>query len=656
MNLTAAALLYSLAALTLVFTLGGGALLILRRRIVPAAQMRAAWLAVLLLSMIPLRVFAPAARVTAVEDSGQKTVTIYIREAAAERSSPLPGGEATGDASAPSAAQNADGTPAPGGMTVHLQRNEAVRVRAILALFCCLWLGVAVASFIFRAADRIRAARALRAVSVPCPDARILALYRRCAGELGISSPPPLRQFFPGIRLSPCLCGLARPAVYVCDGLAAMPEDAVRMILLHELSHARARDPWLSLLAALAASLHWLNPVSAAVERALAEDCEFACDESVLRICGGEARLPYISVILDIAAMSASVRFSANLCASQDGGNNTLKRRYDHMKKANSEKHGKLSVCLCLLLTVLLLGANAAALSSCAFPQGSGGESGTVTDSDASPVVLTNPILASALAEYFGLEDVSALTTAHLSAVTSLEILPCRTLDASSAFEEYVLVAIRLNGGKLWVDGKLTEAGASLGSSGYCVETLPVLLDRARFEEICEALEAVNSRGAAMLRNFYILKDASPEAAASVAAELLIEELTANAVDRTSAVTVEAGENGKMRIVQNAVTVTELERGEYDRKIAEYSAQYVREMTAAFPFSEKRPMMLLDTTVKPREAEQLIRLIAEAGALDGRVLTDTQIDLADTALMPNLTFLAVDDSFTAVNVPAALAN
>lgn len=661
MNTTAVAWLYTLLALALVFTAGCGALLFLRRRCIPAPQMRLVWAAALLLSVVPLRCFAPAARMTVAENDEKRTVTIRIREEAAESAAVPDGAFWTETVSVPPSGERAAEESAPRGMTILLEQSEAVRARAILALFCCLWLGGAAATFLFRVADRVHAARALRAASYPCRDAKVLALYRRCAVVLGISSPPPLRQFLPGVRLSPCLCGVVRPAVYIGGELAAMPESAAKMILLHELSHLRARDPWLSLAASAAASLHWMNPLSPRVESAIAEDCEFACDANVLRICGEDARVPYISAILDVAAGIAPAFSYASLCAVREKRIDVLKRRYDRMKTANSQKHTKLSACLCVLLTVLLVFTNAAVMSSCAFSgKTSAGDASENTaasgfETEAAPVALTNPILANALAEYFGLKDASELTAAHLAAITSLEILPCRTPGADQPVNDrYVPIAFRINGGKVWVDGNMTSAGATLGDAGYCIESLPVLIDSARYDEMIAALAASEAFGAEKFASFYIMKDASPAAADEAAAQNLIEELAKDTSDKVNTFSIETGEDGKMHVVQNRKTVAEMDRDVYDKKIEEYRAQYVREMTEAYPFSEKRAMAVLDPTLMRREGTQMLQLLAAAGVLEGRALTGTEIDLTDTALMPNLTSLAVDGSFTAVNVPAAL--
>lgn len=79
---------------------------------------------------------------------------------------------------------------------------------------------------------------------------------------------------------SPFVCGLLRPSIYLPVGLS---EADKRYVLLHEQAHIARGDHWTRLLAWLALSLHWFNPLLWAAYRLYGRDVETACDQRVIR-------------------------------------------------------------------------------------------------------------------------------------------------------------------------------------------------------------------------------------------------------------------------------------------------------------------------------------------------------------------------------------
>ena len=91
---------------------------------------------------------------------------------------------------------------------------------------------------------------------------------------------------------TPCLFGLARPAVYVTPEAAEDPAR-LRHVIEHELTHYRHADHLWSLLRGLCLILHWYNPLvwwAAVLSR---RDCELACDEATIRRLGEGERSAY---------------------------------------------------------------------------------------------------------------------------------------------------------------------------------------------------------------------------------------------------------------------------------------------------------------------------------------------------------------------------
>ena len=84
---------------------------------------------------------------------------------------------------------------------------------------------------------------------------------------------------------SPCLFGLARPAIYLPPKILEDPE-ALRYAVAHETTHFRHGDPIWTLLRGVCVALHWYNPLvwwGAVLSR---RDGESACDEATIRTLG----------------------------------------------------------------------------------------------------------------------------------------------------------------------------------------------------------------------------------------------------------------------------------------------------------------------------------------------------------------------------------
>ena len=98
----------------------------------------------------------------------------------------------------------------------------------------------------------------------------------------------------------PMTWGVTRPVVVLPAGALAWDRDQLRIVLLHELGHVRARDWAFKLLARVACALYWFHPGAWWLARELRDDCELACDDRV--IAAGIRRSDYAEVLVAAAA------------------------------------------------------------------------------------------------------------------------------------------------------------------------------------------------------------------------------------------------------------------------------------------------------------------------------------------------------------------
>lgn len=96
---------------------------------------------------------------------------------------------------------------------------------------------------------------------------------------------------------SPFVCGFFRPRIYLPAGLD--PDDRT-YVLLHERVHLRRWDHRTKVLAWLALSVHWFNPVLWVAYRLYCRDVEAACDQAVIRTFDREDTARYAEALLHL--------------------------------------------------------------------------------------------------------------------------------------------------------------------------------------------------------------------------------------------------------------------------------------------------------------------------------------------------------------------
>ncbi len=157
-----------------------------------------------------------------------------------------------------------------------------------------LWAAGTLAFLVFLLGNYGRFLRHLLKNSTKLSEHALLDEVRR---ELGIRRHIPLRVV-PGLP-SPMLVGILFPVVCLPD--PSLPQDHLRMVLLHELTHYKRKDLLLKWLALLVNAIHWFNPLAWLLTRSLGQACEDACDRDVTRDMTLQERKLYMSTILTLA-------------------------------------------------------------------------------------------------------------------------------------------------------------------------------------------------------------------------------------------------------------------------------------------------------------------------------------------------------------------
>src|SRR5262245_46318734 len=135
----------------------------------------------------------------------------------------------------------------------------------------------------------------------PVEDARWAALAEEVRQSLGIRRPVRLLQN----RSVPFLgtWGIMSPRVLLPRDAESWPDDRVRMVLAHELSHIQRHDWVVQVLADAARAIYWFNPIFWLASSRIRRESEHACDDAVVR--QGAAGPQYAAELL---AMTRALR------------------------------------------------------------------------------------------------------------------------------------------------------------------------------------------------------------------------------------------------------------------------------------------------------------------------------------------------------------
>src|ERR1035441_1301217 len=165
-----------------------------------------------------------------------------------------------------------------------------------LDLALCLMLlwtagaALALAQMLLAYAKLCRIRRAAR--PYPAPEAT-----RSLGRSLGIGRPVEVLETSAGTM--PMAFGVRRSTILMPAGAQAWTEERRRMVLLHELAHVRRADGATHLLARVAVSLFWWNPLAWSAWRQFLKECERAADDLVLT--AGEPAAEYAGHLLEVA-------------------------------------------------------------------------------------------------------------------------------------------------------------------------------------------------------------------------------------------------------------------------------------------------------------------------------------------------------------------
>lgn len=216
------------------------------------------------------------------------------------------------------------------------------------SLIVAIWLFGIFAFLLYTCAGCLAFRLRLKRLPAFLPDDGTLEQFRQAQAEIGGARKAEL-VVVSGLP-SPFLMGILHPKVY-------LPEDSVdcpglKMILKHELIHLKRHDLPAKLLAIAANAIHWFNPLVYILRRRMEEDCEFSCDEQVLKDEPMENRYFYGETVLAVSRRAAHL--STVLTSNFNPRKGTMKMRLQGILDSKKKKSGILALTALFLVAAML--------------------------------------------------------------------------------------------------------------------------------------------------------------------------------------------------------------------------------------------------------------------------------------------------------------
>lgn len=171
-------------------------------------------------------------------------------------------------------------------------------------------------------------------------------LYDRCCKELCVK---PLPLWIVNKSMSPGIAFFGEPVLLIPISLCG-DESRLRFALLHELTHKKRGDHYMTLLLNILRAVYWFDPVVHFAFSELRADMESACDSDVLAYIGHEQKRGYLTVILDMFSYDTEPILGMSQIRSKRMAKRRMKGAF--MKSRTSPAFRAITLCIALIMSL----------------------------------------------------------------------------------------------------------------------------------------------------------------------------------------------------------------------------------------------------------------------------------------------------------------
>ena len=174
----------------------------------------------------------------------------------------------------------------------------------------------------------------------------VYELYDKCCKELCVK---PLPLWIVNKSMSPGIAFFGEPVLLVPLSLCG-DESRLRFALLHELTHKKRGDHYMTLLLNILRAVYWFDPVVHLAFSELRSDMESACDSDVLAYIGHEQKRGYLTVILDMFSYDTEPILGMSQIRSKRMAKRRMKGAF--MKNRTSPAFRAITLCIALIISL----------------------------------------------------------------------------------------------------------------------------------------------------------------------------------------------------------------------------------------------------------------------------------------------------------------
>ena len=149
--------------------------------------------------------------------------------------------------------------------------------------------------------------------------------------------------------MSPGIAFFGEPVLLVPLSLCG-DESRLRFALLHELTHKKRGDHYMTLLLNILRAVYWFDPVVHLAFSELRSDMESACDSDVLAYIGHEQKRGYLTVILDMFSYDTEPILGMSQIRSKRMAKRRMKGAF--MKNRTSPAFRAITLCIALIISL----------------------------------------------------------------------------------------------------------------------------------------------------------------------------------------------------------------------------------------------------------------------------------------------------------------
>lgn len=184
-------------------------------------------------------------------------------------------------------------------------------------------------------------------------EERILKIWEQAKEEIGVKKK--IKLIKQNTKITPCIYGILHPKILLTEEILEKPEEVLKHVFMHELSHEKRKDVLVNKILLLITIAYWFNPFFWFCFQQIRQDMELKADELVLSKLPKQKEKEYAKSLVSILPISQEEKMTSRLLYVTDGKKN-MERRIKMIKLSKQFKEYKTLIGVTTLVLTLCIG------------------------------------------------------------------------------------------------------------------------------------------------------------------------------------------------------------------------------------------------------------------------------------------------------------